>query len=112
MFVQLYLDIHQVSWSQEEGLLKAVQHDTPSKQVYHILKTKPQAWSVIEDPAARKRRSSREKFALWRARQCQETLNRIQTANNENSRRGRDRVTEEEMQKRLEADAEYRERID
>ncbi|GBO40033.1 hypothetical protein AVEN_77466-1 [Araneus ventricosus] len=64
-----------------------------------------------EDLTARKRYLLRERFALWRTGQSQETLNRIQTANNENRRRRRERETEEETQKRLEADAEYSERI-
>ncbi|GBN68144.1 hypothetical protein AVEN_107959-1 [Araneus ventricosus] len=52
-----------------------------------------------EDPAARKRRLARERLARWRARQSQETLNRMRAADNEYHRRRRDGESQEETAK-------------
>ncbi|GBL80281.1 hypothetical protein AVEN_92209-1 [Araneus ventricosus] len=43
-----------------------------------------------EDTTARKRRLARERFARWRARQSQETFNRMRAADNEYHRRRRE----------------------
>ncbi|GBM74008.1 hypothetical protein AVEN_103163-1 [Araneus ventricosus] len=61
-----------------------------------------------EEPTARKRRLARERFARWRARQSQETLNKRHAADNECHRRRREGETQEESQKRLAFFSEYR----
>ncbi|GBN55026.1 hypothetical protein AVEN_21817-1 [Araneus ventricosus] len=74
-----------------------------------------------EDPTARKRReregkeekreTARERFARWRVRKRQESLNRMPAADNEYHRRRREGEIQEERQKRLAFLSEYRERI-
>ncbi|GBM30035.1 hypothetical protein AVEN_201612-1 [Araneus ventricosus] len=64
-----------------------------------------------EDPTARKRRLARERFARWRARQSQDTLNRMRAADNEYHLRKREGESEEERQKRLAFFSEYCDRI-
>ncbi|GBN80760.1 hypothetical protein AVEN_218534-1 [Araneus ventricosus] len=64
-----------------------------------------------EDPTARKGRFARERFARWRVRQSQESLNRRHAADNECLDRRREGETPEEGQNRLAFLSEYRERI-
>ncbi|GBL95696.1 hypothetical protein AVEN_654-1 [Araneus ventricosus] len=52
-----------------------------------------------EGPTARKRKLARERYARWRTRQSQETLNRMRVADNENHRRRREGETQEEREK-------------
>ncbi|GBN09851.1 hypothetical protein AVEN_59523-1 [Araneus ventricosus] len=64
-----------------------------------------------EDPTARKRRLTTERFARWSTRQSPEILNRIRAADNEYHHKRTVGESQEERQKRLAFFSEYRERI-